>query len=652
MEHVKVGKSADGRWVAEVLLDCADSAQLISAAEAYNRLSLPELPPCLASEECPKKLFFLLHEGPRPESLFSDQGDSKLSSDQCSEFASALVRISTALNSVGLGLWKARRELCFRVNGRLLVVPSFWVPLLSAEALRADPALAPEIRSGTAPERFSATADVYAIASACYEALADSPPLLPNPKLPGEWDKNLSSWDAALDAGLRVKPERRPTSPTELGQLLPSFSTASLPGGTTGEQQQEYSGQVASRKKTRLRPILACVLVAAVLYGVWHFRHLIPTSPSEIKQAFVPDYQRGFGPYVIRYSKRDYENASWKVIYSYEQIPFPNVEFRTITGWDKHNLLVLGSSHGSGAGFLQIKMADGKWSYSGFNEEGYYATYEALFLDKSTFLLSHSGQTSIGLTLNTPAGTERLAGSLLANDRGQLYATDNESFYCNHDYGPTLYHYTEHRIEKVEERKRCILNENNEVVTWPADSDGRMQAARIEFVSTLRPGEAVGLWLFKAYVLVDGSGGWGAALVRYRNGFWYLTQRLNLKRSEIYAVWFLDERTCIIANNNGIFVIEGDKVLSKRIIISGQDLTNQHFYRIWGSSLDDFCLLDSKGNVYHFTAGTWKLAVRGPDLKKDKSAYDDHNDSKFRACWISPDGAIFGLRAKEIYRLD
>jgi len=49
MEHVKVGKSADGRWVAEVLLDCADSGQLISAAEAYNRLSLPELPPCLAS---------------------------------------------------------------------------------------------------------------------------------------------------------------------------------------------------------------------------------------------------------------------------------------------------------------------------------------------------------------------------------------------------------------------------------------------------------------------------------------------------------------------------------------------------------------------------------------------------------------------------
>lgn len=651
MSDILIGKSADGRGVVEVLVDCPNFTQVISAVQAYNQVSLPELLPCLASEESPQKLFFLLPEGTSPEPLFPDQGSSKLNSDQCSEFATALVRVSAALNSAGLGLWKTRRELCFRENGRLLVVPSFWVPLLSAESFRGDPTLAPEVRSRAFSELFSPPADVYAIASACYDALADTVPILPNPKLPGEWDNNLSSWDAALDAGLRVKPERRPPSPSEWGQLLPSPPTTLLADTAPGGQEREYLGeQVAPRNKTRLKPLLLCILVAAGLYGAWHFRHVISASPSEIKRAIAPDYQRGFGPYVVRYSKRDYGNASWKVIYSYERLPLPAVFFRTITGWDKHNLLVLGGSDDPKSRFLQIKMADGKWSYSGFDMEGWYADYQALFLDKNTFLVSRQGRSGSGLTLNTPAGIEQLEKG--GFPRGCLYATDRDSFYCNCKHGvdfDALY-YTEHRIEQVEVRKQFILNENNEPVKWSAKYDGGMEVARIAFVNTLHPGQAVGLWQFtKSFVPP------AAALVRYRNGFWYLTQRLDLEPRTIHAAWFLDDLTCITAGNCEILVINGDKVHKKRVVISGQDLTNQNFYRVWGSSLEDFCVLDMKGNVYHFAAGTWKLAVRGPDLKNDKSTSDADSAMErheFDHYWISPDGAIFGLRKKEIYKLD
>jgi hypothetical protein len=370
----------------------------------------------------------------------------------------------------------------------------------------------------------------------------------------------------------------------------------------------------------------------------------------------------------VRYSKRDYENASWKVVYSYEQIALPDVFFRTITGWDKHNLLVLGG--GGFDKFLHIKMADGTWSYSGFNMEKHYVAYQALFLDKNTFLLSRRGRNGNGLTLNTPAGVEQLETEGFRHDgRSRLYATDTTSFYCSNvsigSYGEVnayYYNYTEHRIEPLEERKKLILNESNEAVKWSAtdSGDGPMEAARVAFVSTLRPGEAVGLWLSDVPGLGRPTAKTPAALVRYRNGFWRLTQRLDFERREIYAVWFLDERTCITAGDSEILVVKGDKVLKPRITISGEDLTNQKFQRVWGSSLEDFCVLDGEGNVYHFAAGTWKLAVRGPDLQNDKSV--DHIERakidygrerpKFKDYWISPDGAVFGLREKEIYRLD
>lgn len=384
------------------------------------------------------------------------------------------------------------------------------------------------------------------------------------------------------------------------------------------------------------------------------------------------DYVRGFGESVIHYAKKDYSKAKWKPIYSTDDLANRDADFHTITGWDKKNLLVLGEASYPGEGacrLLQLRLADGQWSNRNIKADGHYAKYSGAFVDCNKYMLYYEGRGPIAgsLILYSPVGEEVLADNTHI-DMLSMYLTDKKAIYFTGPtrHGTVLYHYYEplHRIERVDHDEESVLNDNNEVVNLPVLPNNRdlpLDASQIRFVSAIGPGEAVGFRQVGADRKSCGPHKAPIALMQFKDDRWHLSRQINEQLQDVLWVWFYDKNDCVTVAESEINVVKGDQVISRHIIIAGKDYTDRTFVRVWGADADSFCVMDEKGNVFQCVDGVWKWAAQGPDLKHDKTSdpkdpqewEEIHRNSyTFSAYWLSPDGAVFGLRRKEIYKLD
>ena len=634
---VLIGKSTDGRFVAEVTIDCPAFSQVIKAAQAFNAVSLPGFPECIASEDCANKMFFVFPDGASPQPLFGPLGDYKLTTEQCRQFANLLVQLSHHLNLVGLGLWSVKRELCFIANNCMMVVPCFWAPFLRAEMRFDEPGIPPELRSAADASPFSPPADVFAIASACYDALADTVPILPNPKLPGEWDTTLSSWDAALDAGLRVRPERRPSNAQEWLALL---ETGTRPAEPIGERLQDKpcsEAKGASPTRNTAKALLLSALIVILALVGWHYRTVIPTRPRDVKNILLPGYTRGFADSVIKYGTTSYTSAKWREIYNVNKLLPEKVQLLSLFGWDRRHFAI-GSVGNNAHGGLLIRYNEGTWSViqlpDGGNwiNTGHYLSPDTIFVlaapgqggddtlfrvkDNSTWNIGETrGSSSPGYSFFVPLAADQLWGFACISKR--------------------TWKYDGSRIVNINDRSRefYILTKGNIVAQCNGETT---DLGGVTYVATVSPGRAVGLWSPRQSEK--------AAIISYSEGKWLFEQELPKSLNQLHSAWFLDEKNMVAVGRSQVLRVINGKAESQALVISGHEYSAAELVAVWGKSMDDYCVADRRGNIFRYSRGAWRLEARAPS--------EDNDRADFHFAWVSPEGVVFGLTLHSVYCLE
>ena len=191
---VQLGKLNNDEWAADVTfagLSDEQWAVVRSLAEKYAKFNSRVCPPVSVSDGNHRLRFRLGH------AMEKLQAVDKLSSVECEMLRNNLVGVCEGLHKHGLGLRYLDRELVWKVDGSFAFVPVFWLPALP-EVVAKLPGIAPECTPETMAEP-STKADIYAIASFCYQSLTGREHDANDVVLPGDIDPTLRTWDTILD---------------------------------------------------------------------------------------------------------------------------------------------------------------------------------------------------------------------------------------------------------------------------------------------------------------------------------------------------------------------------------------------------------------------------------------------------------------------
>ena len=643
MNTVSIGKSQDGRWAVEVAVQCNDFSKLVTASKAYNSVAGDAcrniLVSCLANGDFPDRLFFVLEEHPEP--LF---GKSGLTSESCFELASALVVLSGSLNGVGLGLWQVRPQLCFRLGGRLKVIPSFWIPFLTESALLTEKGLAPEIEGSATLGPFSPPCDIFAIASICYEGLADAPPKLPYPKLPGEWNAVLGSWDPALDAGLRVKPERRPSTPSSWRALLPDLQPMNPQPNIRGFDPSSTATGSSSKRISR-PSILVLGMGVVIALLVWFFRGSIPVTPAEIRSLVAPTYQRGFGNSIIQYADKSYVGSKWKEMYNVNKLRPKDVRLKECSGWDKGNLIAFGEADypGEGSKPVLLHLRDGRWTLSRVGADDMHVQQVAFVSASAFYVLSGSQSRFLKLVKSTGAEFEQVFHWEGSFSYPTLHVTSRDTFQGER-WPDGFWEYNGREPENQRDddvRRKYVRTHDNRVAqaswTYTGNKAWDMSRGAVRSMTAHKEGYSLGVYSPRA-------GDVKSCIVSYENGVWY--QEFEIPQEKVENAWFLNKTNLVGIGRTKIVKVEDGKISFQTLLVGETEARVANLTRVWGHSMSKYWVADRVGNIFGFADGKWTLLVRGPVQK------DPDSDAAFKVHWVSPEGAVFGCSKEAVYCLE
>lgn len=632
---IRLGQSEDGRWVAEVVLPVLPAEALegiLDAVRLYNTLDSVALPRCIVSEDSPGTLFFIVSEvaHPEPHPVFGVEGADTLSSTRCLELTHHLAEIARMLHAAGLGLWEINPRLSWRVDQRIAIIPAFWIPFLGRDILQADRQVPPEVLQSE-PSSFSERADIFAISYACYEAIADAPPRLPNPKLPGEWSTELSSWDAALDAGLRMRPERRPTTLLDWVALLPSANVRDSQPAQPKALTQTPPLATNRKKRSRKSLLLALLCITGLLILGASLLKIVPESmkPS--------GYQRGFADSILRYANKTYQGTKWKTIYSQDRLLPARGRFKMVSGWDRANFAVFGYVGGD---TLLLFCQNGEWRVHRFAAHGILGNHirAGRFLEPNKIvLLLGKGSLDSTLAIFEPAGHRELGD---INGHTSLYLLAHDVF-CGSEWIGHYWKYSGGNVSNVERRSRekYVLTEENAIAQCAIDNGSEKKAMELGWmrsVTTIEPGKAAGLW---------STPYGGAAIIRYHNGLWYKVQELPgyVMNDVPKTAWFMDERNMVAVGATKVTRVAEGVITKQGPEVAGEEYPADALRLVWGNNMNCYWVADQKGNVFGFNGTQWHLVVRGPDFKSDE---------KFDGMWASPEGSVIAVTEESVYCLE
>ena len=168
--HVRVDQADDGNWVAEVTFPNLPSSVLMGiaqSAERYQQISRPQLATCYTIPEDPARLFFVVGKAleARPVQILENPSCTALSEPECRLLAGDLADSAQTLHRLGLGLWVVDPRLLWKVKGKHLFVPAFWLPLTGGAGAGR---LAPEIAGTSELPAFDLRSDIFTIAFNLY----------------------------------------------------------------------------------------------------------------------------------------------------------------------------------------------------------------------------------------------------------------------------------------------------------------------------------------------------------------------------------------------------------------------------------------------------------------------------------------------------
>jgi len=593
---VKSGKLSDNEWGTNVEFSHITDSQwntIHKLVKTYTTARPGNCPTAYISESNRRIQFRFGHCDSKPVLMIQS---GNIDPVECKLYLDQLIECAEVFHKYGLGFWWLDRQLLWKGNGKLLFIPSFWLPAFSSiNSLQAG--MPPEY-AGSPTRPLSQAGDIYTIASLCFRVLTGKEFNPANPVLPSDIRSELNDWDSILDPALRRIPARRPTS----------FETWKHP------DVAKLDPMPKSNRRSILRVLL--VLFLLILCG----RNIAPGIMRQIPllNLFAPKlYQRGTGSCVVRYADRSYDRAKWKMVWSIEDIG-RNDQLYNISGWDANNLAV--------GGTCGAMLRDGQWLVQnvGFSKP--------FFTDAKTFY-----------AFNSDSPTRVYRFDLSGHQVKSEFDTCNAGFnFCQLDrnyfqfwghrsvYGETfLYEYTKGEFSKVskDEKKIRIWRDNT---TYDEDN----------FATNLEPYHSFGRGKALAFQPQK------KCMVRYRNGLWYEHYETTHEDDMRYGrnhLWAMDEENFILVSNSGMITqFRRGKESHPTIAIP-----NRPFYpnypAVWGVSMNKFWVLDCRGNVAQFDHVSVRHLISGPKL---------NGDDFFRDAWVSPEGVVYAITEKEVYRLD
>jgi len=374
---------------------------------------------------------------------------------------------------------------------------------------------------------------------------------------------------------------------------------------------QQGEAPVSAKRRTRRKWVLALVaFVALILAGYT----LVPGVMRHIPLLNIvapKSYQRGTGSYVVRYADRSYDRAQWKMVWSADNVGV-DASLGIIGGWDANNLAVGNAERYAASPFDRfpgIVLRDGHWLVL---DEEFRNPY---FTGANTFYASGPRY----IYRFDPSGysmEEEMHGYAVTHQLDENY------FQLCDRRSEVLYERVNGKFIQVrdDEKKRWIWRENN------ANTQHKVE---LKVFHSFRNGKALAYYPDEQF------------MIRYRDGLWYEHYETT-HTGNVNCLWAINEDNFILVGHEGITRFREGKESHPTVNVSGWSFRG-YWLAVWGVSMDKFWVIDSKGNVAQFDDGNVRGVVRGPQLDEGEV---------FRDTWVSPEGVVYAVTEKEVYRLD
>lgn len=618
---VKTGKLNTDEWGAEVSFRSVEEptwSKIRDLAKSYAkaRVHLRSCPSISVSNS-EKKLVFPLGRFSGKPMLIAES--KNISSAQCAAYRDQLIEGAEIFHRYHLGLGMLDRRLMWQIEGGFRFIPAFWLP--APGNLETPQAGMPPEYVGAAPPTPSQTGDIYAIASFCFRVLTGKEYDPTRPVLVGDLRSDLKDWDTVLDPALRILPVRRPASFREWKETWSRQKTAAPDPSPLGDPAPSkptavYVAQpVSTKNRSRRNGIL---IFAAFIVLVLVLRSVAPGVMRSVPllNIIVPAaYQRGIGSYVVHYADRTYDRTKWEMAWSLKNLNtgfFDGVPDEimgdilvSIAGWDSGNLAV-GVASGKG-----VVLRDKHWFVYGrsFNDPYY--------VNANTFY-AKDGRDWIRVVLSTNS-VENINSEHL--DKYSFCQLEHNFFQIFG--GDVLYESKNDRFSEVADDEKKV---------WIWDEDGKNTDDVV--ARQLQVGQFRSFRTGRALACLPGG-----RIVHHKDDLWHDLHENSTDAIE--DIWVMNEKNFILVGGKKIVRYRNGK-RDQPVVSSSLDTLENDYVAVWGVDMNNFWILDMKGNVIQFKNNGVRIVIRGPKLGVDR----------FRDAWVSPEGVVYAITGKDIYRLD
>jgi hypothetical protein len=356
---------------------------------------------------------------------------------------------------------------------------------------------------------------------------------------------------------------------------------------------------------------------------------------------------RGGEDTILVYDANTYKGASWK-INRQADTEGEEVIFRSITGWDRNNVLILGYS---GSKVLLRRYSKGEWLSKTLPLEGNYASYRARMCSPDTFLFAYEGRSGTCWSLYQGATETSLGNWNGLVRRGTqfnlatMYRIGDKTFIhpCRHNRmagnNPQVF------VSDGTATEPLSRGEKGYFIQDASGEEASMLAGSIADVQAPTATGRVGVWNCE-----DPQGGrsWRTAVVILRDGIWKVDKVLPFDTGFVFGSWAHSERELIICGQRGAYIYENGQTRSVNLP------ETQVARCAWGKDLKDFFILTAGGAVLHLADGGLRQEVVGPQLASDLSARTDgtpenlekirEGPQEFGSVWVSPEGIVYAIR--------
>ena len=515
------------------------------------------------------------------------------------------------------------------------------------------PRLPPELAAGPIVLSSAVAADIFVISQTIFRLVTGKPHSGSSHRMDDLPEVSNETWEPFLDAGLRVRPERRPRTLSELAELMTcslQLTKGASPVAlhvrserTTGTFSPPFTPKKERNKGGRgRRTLLILGAGIALIVGLMVVKqNLFRNGGGGL---FSSECTRGFGDTILQYPDRSYEGAKWKEVYSNKRMLPDDVEFYHIRGWDRDNFVILAGVASLYGDIVLLTYRDQKWHTSNYTTGGSTSRLsDARFLsaDRIIAVFPDEGRDNY-LAEIIKSRVVKIAEDI-KDENYKIVPISEDAFFGVADssqYPNWLFQSGQMSTPEENRRNHYIYTSQNTIAQGNYSSE--LETQSIFTSASIEKGRAIAL-----FSSCDDSG-----IAEYRNGRWYLVSLTpSLLEKHNREPWIEAEpRPWIDADGN--VIATGDKnIVSyingrtsvESITVSGQPIRSDRIAAIWGHDHDHYWAVDNKGNVYSCVDGNWGLAVRGPKLDEDEYFHD---------VWPTPEGDLIAITEEKVFRLE